>query len=64
MQPMKIKNKVYKRVTAISHLQMAVWHAEQALAADSDSWEYVDVADCRDGRDTFSNLLAAFKTDE
>lgn len=52
-----------KRGNAIWHIRMAIWHAEAAMAADSESWDYTDVNDCRDARDTNKNLLDILDTD-
>lgn len=49
------------RGEAIKALLQSIVKIEHAMAVDADSWDYTDVGDARDARDTIRNLVHTFE---
>lgn len=48
---MKIDTDTKVRIEALTHLRAAIMHMEAAMALDSTTWDYQDVAELRQARD-------------
>lgn len=49
------------REEAIKSLLKSIVNIEHAMAVDADSWDYTDIGDARDARDTIRNLIHTFE---
>lgn len=49
------------REEAINSFLKSIVNIEHAMAVDADSWDYTDISDARDARDTIRNLVHTFE---